>query len=400
MGKKGHKKCKFIDGCVLIASFGYKDGTGTQFCSKHKNSDMINLLCKLCECGRSRPTYNKEGLSANYCAECKTDEMINVNDKKCNCGKSKPSFNLTGLKAGYCAQCKTPEMINVVDNYCKCEKHVKATFNYPGIKPEYCGKCKLDGMIRVYAKKCHCGRVDANSNYPGLSPEYCGKCKLDGMILTHQRMCIQCNANQATYNLKGLKPRYCSSCRDDTMINVVDKCKNVDCESSGNIKYRYYCSFCFQHLFPDDVLTKNIRFKTSETCVKMFINEKFSNFIHDTCIWTGNCDCSHRRRIDHRILIGNTLLCIETDEFQHKKYKDKDNYEEIRYNDLYMIHGGKFIFIRFNPDKFVDEKGVRQVIEMDEKLEVLEKEIRKQMNRIKNNKNDELLEIIYLFFDA
>ena len=31
MGGK-HKKCKFIDGCLLIASFGYKDGTGTKFC--------------------------------------------------------------------------------------------------------------------------------------------------------------------------------------------------------------------------------------------------------------------------------------------------------------------------------------------------------------------------------
>ena len=46
MGGK-HKKCKFNGGCLLTASFGYKDGTGTQFCSKHKDEDMVNLLCKL-----------------------------------------------------------------------------------------------------------------------------------------------------------------------------------------------------------------------------------------------------------------------------------------------------------------------------------------------------------------
>ena len=40
----GHKKCKFSGGCLLTASFGYKDGTGTQFCSKHKDDDMINLF--------------------------------------------------------------------------------------------------------------------------------------------------------------------------------------------------------------------------------------------------------------------------------------------------------------------------------------------------------------------
>lgn len=57
MGGK-HKKCKSTEGCILIASFGFKDGTGTQFCSKHKLEDMVNLLCKLCKCGKARPTWN------------------------------------------------------------------------------------------------------------------------------------------------------------------------------------------------------------------------------------------------------------------------------------------------------------------------------------------------------
>ena len=93
MGGK-HKKCKFIDGCTLTASFGYRDGTGTQFCSYHKAEKMVNLLCKSCECGRARPTYNFEGKSANFCKECKEEGMINVNDKLCYCGKVKPTFNL------------------------------------------------------------------------------------------------------------------------------------------------------------------------------------------------------------------------------------------------------------------------------------------------------------------
>ena len=98
-----HKKCKFSGGCLLTASFGYKDGSGTQFCSKHTDSDMINLLCKLCNCGKSRPTYNYNGLSAKFCKECKEKEMINVNDKNCKCGKSRPTVNLEGLNPEYCA---------------------------------------------------------------------------------------------------------------------------------------------------------------------------------------------------------------------------------------------------------------------------------------------------------
>ena len=95
-----------------------------------------------------------------------------------------------------------------------------------------------------------------------------------------------------------------------------------------------------------------------------------------------------RRRIDHRKLIGNTLLCTETDENAHKGYDAKD--EEIRYDDLYMCHSGKWVFIRFNPDG----KGV----DMEDKLTRLVEEIRKQIKRIENEENTELLEIVKLFY--
>jgi hypothetical protein len=102
-----------------------------------------------------------------------------------------------------------------------------------------------------------------------------------------------------------------------------------------------------------------------------------------------------KRRIDHRKLIGNTLLCIETDENQHKSYDKKD--EEIRYDDLMMIHGGKFIFIRFNPDKFIkDGKRVNPMIST--RLSILKQEIEKQITRIHEEDND-LVEIIHLFYD-
>jgi hypothetical protein len=95
-----------------------------------------------------------------------------------------------------------------------------------------------------------------------------------------------------------------------------------------------------------------------------------------------------RRRIDHRKLIGSTLLCIETDEFAHKSYDPLD--EEIRYHDLYMVHSGKWVFIRFNPDG----KGV----DMADKLTRLIEEIQIQMERIESEENTELLEVIKLFY--
>jgi very-short-patch-repair endonuclease len=97
-------------------------------------------------------------------------------------------------------------------------------------------------------------------------------------------------------------------------------------------------------------------------------------------------------------LIGNTLLCIEVDENQHKRYSNKD--EEIRYDDLFMIHGGKFIFIRFNPDEYINQNGTKVNPYMKKRMEYLYDEIVKQTNRILEDKNSELLEIVYLFYDS
>lgn len=156
----------------------------------------------------------------------------------------------------------------------------------------------------------------------------------------------------------------------------------------GQKNYDGYCATCFKHLFPEDPRSKVIYAHTKEIRVRNAINEQFEGFIHDKPLYTGHCDCTMRRRIDHRKLIGATLLCIETDEFAHRKYDPKD--EEIRYDDLFMVHSGKWIFIRFNPDG----KGV----DMEDKLTRLMDEIQIQMERIENEENTELVDIIKLFY--
>ena len=123
--------------------------------------------------------------------------------------------------------------------------------------------------------------------------------------------------------------------------------------------------------------------------VRNKINTNFEGFVHDKPLYTGNCDCSHRRRIDHRKLIGNTILAVETDEFGHRGYDQND--EEIRYDDLFMIHSGKWIFIRFNPDNNISK------VDIDDKLDKLIETINYCIDKIENNENTELLEIIKLY---
>ena len=139
-----------------------------------------------------------------------------------------------------------------------------------------------------------------------------------------------------------------------------------------------------------------IRCKTKELAVRDYINMNFQGFICDRQLETGGCDCTIRRRPDLRITINGTMLCIEIDENQHKSYSEMD--EETRYNDLYMAYSGKWIYIRFNPDKYKkNNKNLNPSI--SKRLPILKKEIEKQFRRIENEENEELVERIYLYFD-
>ena len=158
---------------------------------------------------------------------------------------------------------------------------------------------------------------------------------------------------------------------------------------SGCLKYDGYCATCFKRIFPDDERSKVIYAHTKEIMVRNVINTNFEGFIHDRSLYTGNCDCTHRRRIDHRKLIGNTILAVETDEFGHRGYDQKE--EEIRYDDLFMIHSGKWIFIRFNPDDNFSK------VDIDDKLDKLIETMNYFILKIENNENTELVEIIKLY---
>ncbi len=226
---------------------------------------------------------------------------------------------------------------------------------------------------------------------------------------THGRLCnmkpqyaiCRCGKAQPTYNEPGeTRPICCSQCKTETMVDVKNpKCPGQGdmCPQQGNRKYKGYCTHCFSHLFPTDPLTFQIRSKTKEIAVRDFINSVFEGFTHDKPLWTGHCNCTHRRRIDHRKLIGGTMLAIETDENQHKSYNTMD--EEIRYNDLVMAFTGKWIYIRFNPDQYIIKTGKRKNPTIATRLGKLKLEIENQISRAENGENDEFVEIIYMYYD-
>ena len=366
----------------------------------------------LCQCGKAQPIYNYPNIKpAVCCSKCKKIGMENIKDKKCVCGKAIPVYNYESeKKPKYCKSCMLDGMIDIMNKnkLCGCNKKVRATFNLPNLKKAICcSSCKSETMVNVVDRKCKCGKAQPIYNLPNLKKAICCQfCKTSLMIdvKNTDKFCITCKKYRANFNIKGeTKGKYCKNCSSANMYDVLHKqClgKNGICPlmQRGSPKYKGYCSACFSQNFPLDPLTINIRTKTKEIAVRDFINSKFEGFHHDKPIWTESCDCTIRRRIDHRKLIGNTLLVIETDERQHKSYDSND--EDIRYDDLYMAFSGKWIYIRFNPDSFTNNEGVRKNPKITDRFNNLEKEINKQINRIEKEKNKELLEIIYLYYDG
>jgi len=388
-------------------------GEIARYCNLCKLNDMINVKSKLCECKKAQPTYNfPNQKKAICCKKCKKEGMLNIRDKdkKCKCGLAVPVYNFENEKKPICCkECKEILMIDIVNKnkLCGCEKKVRATFNLIGEKAKFCSSCKTSKMVNVIDRKCKCGKAQPTFNLVGEKQAICCiLCKTSDMvdIKNIDKLCVTCKKFRANFNVEGeTKGKYCKECANDGMCDVTHiKCKgqNGVCplKQRGSPKYKNYCSACFAYNFPLDPLTLKKRSKTKEIAVRDFINSKFEGFQHDKVLWTGNCDCTIRRRLDHRKLIGNTLLVIETDENQHKSYNEMD--EEIRYDDLYMAYSGKWIYIRFNPDGFINSDGIPKNPLIKDRFNTLEKEINKHIKRIEKEKNKELLEIVYLYYDG
>jgi hypothetical protein len=237
------------------------------------------------------------------------------------------------------------------------------------------------GMINIKAELCECGHHQPVFNYPSeKKAQYCSLCKKDGMI--------------DIYSIRA-STRFCKGTFELQALGL-----RCPFEHRGKKRYDYYCTLCFQQNFPADPRTNEIRAKTRELVVRDYLVQRYQDptFIHNKELWTGQKECTCRRRIDFRALYENTLLCIEVDEDQHK-YRNKQD-EELRYDDLMMLHGGKFVFVRLNPDSYRDSNRQLQNPPLESRLDALGNEIDRQIQRIQRGENTELVEVSYLYFDA
>ena len=266
-----------------------------------------------------------------------------------------------------------------------------------GKRKERCKECGGSEICEHDRRRSECKECGGNQfcehNRKRIECKECG----GSQICEHnrrRRTCKECSGSQICEH-----NRRRSECKDCGGIRICKSKYTIGCRTLGNRKLNGYCSHCFVNIFPQDPRALTVRRKSKELQVMTHIFSKYDGFKNDKPFYAdleGGC-CATKRRIDLRKLINNTMLCIEVDENQHKYYiKDK---EIERYNDLFLDFSGKYIFIRYNPDKFLDKYGKSKNPMFDTRMEVLEKSLDKHITRILNEQNKELLEIHHLFYD-
>ena len=174
---------------------------------------------------------------------------------------------------------------------------------------------------------CNCYHCFKEARYGLIQGErlFCKEHKTSDMVKLSNDICKEENCNTVpSFGIEGGKRTHCGKHKTADMINLLETtCRSEWCTYQVKKKYDGYCTHCFKHLFPHDERTSKIRAKTKEELVRDTIKENFKGFVHDKPITWGGCDCTMRRRIDHRKLIKGTVLAIETDEHQHRPYDAK-----------------------------------------------------------------------------
>jgi hypothetical protein len=118
-------------------------------------------------------------------------------------------------------------------------------------------------------------------------------------------------------------------------------------------------------------------YRSKQQATHQFVASRFDGFLHDSPIYVGGI------RIDCRIVIGDTLLCIAQ---AHHIARE-----------AVITMSQKIIIIAFNPDKYIDLDGRSANPMLYMRLPLLEDEIARQMERIIAHENTNQVEVVRLF---
>jgi hypothetical protein len=390
-----NKTCEYL-GCKTHPIFNSEGQTKGKFCSDHKEANMINVKNKTCEylgCDK-QPTFNDKGeTKGKFCADHKDANMIDVLSKTCEfegC-KNVPSFNVEGeSNARFCSKHKDANMIDVKSKTCEFEGCKKGpSFNIEGeSNARFCSNHKQTNMVNVKHKACEFKECKTRAGYglPGTSKSRCVKHITDGMISDPKRKCsdLECKSS-AHFGIT--IPLHCETHQEKDEENL---CLRV----CGNCNALEICNrdgLCFEYCINSELFKRSKHKK--ELIVKVLLENEIEQkmFSYDKTI---DSACT-KKRPDIVYDCGTHFVIIEIDENQHRYY----DCEEKRILEITQACGMPCIFIRYNPDQFVDNRGIKSKISKSKREKTLVTWVKHSMKQIPSHET-EFVRVLYLFYDG
>jgi hypothetical protein len=269
-----------------------------------------------------------------------------------------------------------------------CNKWLKI-FKYFGRRyktKDFCYSCMAFCIHNI--RKCNCKECGENAYCEHNTRKYdCDKC--DGGICEHD---------------KHKRKNYCRLCvGDDALCNL---CKIF----TKNPKYKNYCSGCFYYLNP------KLRKITKQNVVDEIYKNMYPDFKWESKDSILPNTCGLKRRPDYFIDYGTHCLILEIDENQHNGYNEQCEISRINQISI-MVNDRPTIYIRFNPDSYVDKNGkkIKSCFSLTPKLGKLkcdEDKIKERLvevhkkvlyfsnyENVKNELGDLLIKQVKMFYD-
>lgn len=307
--------------------------------------NRIRSICK--ECGGN--SICEHSRIRSVCKECGGNSICDHNRIRSTCKEcGRKSFCAHNRVRSVCKECRGKSICehNRVRWVCKeCGGKSICEHNRVRSVCKECGsKCICEhNRIHSVCKECG-GKSICEHNRRRSECKECG----GKYICEHNRIrsvCKQCHGKSICEH-----NRIRSTCKECGGSRL---CITPFCETRKNPKYKPYCFRCFVFMNPDSKIIRN--FKTKEIAVRDFILTKFPGltWLCDKKIPDG---CSLRRS-DLSLDLGDHMLYVETDEDQHQSGY---TCESKRLCELWQDSGQKpTIFIRFNPDAYKTEAGIK-----------------------------------------
>lgn len=232
--------CTLCDepGCTSTSrAFGVPGGKGVR-CKKHACFGMVNVVNRLCDtkgCTSTSRVFGHLASKKRYCKEHALPTMVNLVNPTCDypgCPSLSRNFDSVGGQGRFCKHHAQSGMVNVRSPTCLhpgCPK--RPNYSVKGTPPRYCATHKLPGMCNRQACEADGCTTVAGCNYEGETlGRFCSTHKLEGMINLHSRKCTYPGCTKCP-SFGVTSPSRCKTHAEPEMKNLLSKlCANTGCD--------------------------------------------------------------------------------------------------------------------------------------------------------------------------